>query len=99
MEGPLTTDREDRLNAVTIGGPTRADGPIHLADYDPALLEHALVACRSIARDHLVGDEVMRAIDLLQRVTTFLGVPLQPFEVPSISKSFERIDETPCNQP
>jgi GrpB-like predicted nucleotidyltransferase (UPF0157 family) len=28
--------REDELQAVTIGAPTRADGPIVLAEYDPA---------------------------------------------------------------
>ena len=29
-------DREERLRAATIGAPTRIDGPIHLAQYDPA---------------------------------------------------------------
>ncbi len=32
---PGMTGRDDRLRAVNIGEPTRADGPIHLAEYDP----------------------------------------------------------------
>jgi GrpB-like predicted nucleotidyltransferase (UPF0157 family) len=56
MEGPMTTDREDRLNAVTIGGPTRADGPIRLADYDPAW---PVLYAREAARVRsLLGDRV-----------------------------------------
>jgi GrpB-like predicted nucleotidyltransferase (UPF0157 family) len=44
-----TTD-EASLIAATIGSPTRADGPIHLADYDPAwpiLYEHEATRIRA----------------------------------------------------
>ena len=34
-EAPGTTTREDQIRAATIGEPSRADGPIHLAEYDP----------------------------------------------------------------
>ena len=41
---------EASLRAVTIGPPTRADGPIHLADYDPAwpsLYDHQATRIRT----------------------------------------------------
>lgn len=46
------------LGAVTIGGPTRIDGPIHLAEPDP---EWPRVAAREAARIRaLLGDQVHR---------------------------------------
>jgi GrpB-like predicted nucleotidyltransferase (UPF0157 family) len=32
---PLSVSRDDEIRAATIGEPTRVDGPINLADYDP----------------------------------------------------------------
>ena len=66
--------REAGLRAVTIGEPTRADGPIHLADYDPAwptLYEREAARIRS-----LLGDRVR----LLEHVgsTSVRGLAAKP---------------------
>jgi GrpB-like predicted nucleotidyltransferase (UPF0157 family) len=48
--------REDEIRAATIGEPTRADGPIHLAEYDPdwpALYERDAARIRSILGDRV----------------------------------------------
>jgi GrpB-like predicted nucleotidyltransferase (UPF0157 family) len=50
------TDEAD-LRAVTIGEPTRADGPITLADYDPrwpALYEHEATRIRAALGDRVL---------------------------------------------
>lgn len=50
--------RDDEIRAATIGEPSRADGPIHLADYDPVwpnLYERETARIRS-----LLGDRVRR---------------------------------------
>jgi GrpB-like predicted nucleotidyltransferase (UPF0157 family) len=52
--------RDDEIEAARVGelGPTRADGPIHLAEYDPAwpgLYEREAARIRSI-----LGDRVLR---------------------------------------
>ncbi|MGH9033889.1 MAG: hypothetical protein ACRDY4_15730 [Acidimicrobiia bacterium] len=49
-------------------------------DHDPAMLQHALTLCRSLSRDDPTDQGVKRAIRLLQRVTTFLGVPPHLFD-------------------
>ena len=51
-----TSNRDDEIRAATIGEPTRADGPIHLADYDPewpALYEREAARIRSILRERV----------------------------------------------
>jgi len=48
---------EDHLRTVTIGEPTRLDGPIHLADYDPDWPEQA--ARRMADIRSLLGDRVL----------------------------------------
>jgi GrpB-like predicted nucleotidyltransferase (UPF0157 family) len=48
---------EAHLRAVTIGEPTRADGPITLADYDPrwpAMYEHEATRIRAALGDRVV---------------------------------------------
>jgi len=50
------------------------------ADHDPAMLQHALVVCRSLSRDDPTDERVKRAIRLLKQVTTFLGVPPHLFD-------------------
>ena len=50
------SNRDDEIRAATIGEPTRADGPIHLADYDPewpALYEREAARIRSILRERV----------------------------------------------
>jgi len=50
----VTSDREQELQAVTIGEPWRADGPIALADYDPgwpALFEREAERIRAALGD------------------------------------------------
>jgi hypothetical protein len=49
-------------------------------DHDPATLQHALTLCRSLSRDDPTDEGLKRAIRLLQRVTTFLGVPPHLFD-------------------
>ena len=52
----MSIERDDEIRAVTLGDPTRADGPILLADYDPswpALYEREAGRIRS-----LLGDRV-----------------------------------------
>jgi GrpB-like predicted nucleotidyltransferase (UPF0157 family) len=62
------------LRAVTIGEPTRADGPIHLADYDPAW--PALYAREAARIRSLLVDRVR----LLEHVgsTSVPGLPAKP---------------------
>ncbi len=57
---------------------------MRVAQHDPALLEHALVACRSLVRDDPTNEQVIRAIQLLEQVTTFLGVPSHPLEMQAV---------------
>ena len=48
--------RDDELQAATIGAPTRVDGPVHLADYDPAwpdLYRREAARIRSILGDRV----------------------------------------------
>jgi GrpB-like predicted nucleotidyltransferase (UPF0157 family) len=55
-EAPGTTTREDQIRAATIGEPWRADGPIHLAEYDPqwpALFEREAARIRVILGDRV----------------------------------------------
>jgi hypothetical protein len=47
---------------------------------DIAMLEHALVACRTLVRDDPANEQVTRAVRLLERATMFLGVRPQPLE-------------------
>ncbi len=66
--------REAQLQAATIGGPTRVDGPIFLADYDPAwpvLYEREAARVRGI-----LGDRVL----LLEHAgsTSVPGLPAKP---------------------
>ncbi len=49
-------------------------------NHDPATLQHALTLCRSLSRDDPSDEGLRRAIRLLQRVTTFLGVPPHLFD-------------------
>lgn len=58
MTGPdrpnAPSNRDDEIRAATIGEPTRADGPIHLADYDPewpVLYDREAARVRSILGD------------------------------------------------
>ncbi len=54
----MESAREARLKAVTIGGPTRVDGPIVLAEFDPAwpaIYEREAGRLRSI-----LGDRILR---------------------------------------
>jgi GrpB-like predicted nucleotidyltransferase (UPF0157 family) len=49
--------RDDEIRSVTIGEPTRADGPIHLADYDsawPALYEREAARIRSVLGERVL---------------------------------------------
>jgi GrpB-like predicted nucleotidyltransferase (UPF0157 family) len=49
--------RDDEIRAARIGEPTRADGPIHLADYDPtwpAVYEREAARIRSILGDRVL---------------------------------------------
>jgi GrpB-like predicted nucleotidyltransferase (UPF0157 family) len=55
-EVPGTASRDDEIRAATIGEPTRADGPIHLAEYDPewpALYEREARRIRPILGDRV----------------------------------------------
>jgi GrpB-like predicted nucleotidyltransferase (UPF0157 family) len=55
-EAPDTTTREDQIRAATIGEPSRADGPIHLAAYDPewpALYEREAARVRATLGDRV----------------------------------------------
>ena len=66
--------RDDEIRAATIGEPTRADGPIHLAPYDPgwaALYEREAIRIRSV-----LGDRVR----LLEHAgsTSVPGLPAKP---------------------
>ncbi len=48
--------RDDEIRAATIGEPTRAEGPIHLAPYDPgwpALYEREAIRIRSVLGDRV----------------------------------------------
>lgn len=50
----MPISRDDEIRAATIGEPTRADGPIHLAEYDPAwpaLYEFEAARIRSVLGD------------------------------------------------
>jgi GrpB-like predicted nucleotidyltransferase (UPF0157 family) len=52
----VSWSEESYLRAVTIGEPSRADGPIHLADYDPAwpvLYEHEAMCIRAALGDRV----------------------------------------------
>ena len=56
----MAPTRDDEIEAARVGelGPTRADGPIHLAEYDPAwpsLYEREATRIQSI-----LGDQVLR---------------------------------------
>jgi len=66
--------RDEEIRAATIGEPTRVDGQIHLADYDPAwpiLFEREVTIVRS-----LLGDRVL----LLEHVgsTSVPGLAAKP---------------------
>lgn len=53
----MVTSDEPHLRSVTLGEPTRADGPIHLADYDPAwptLYEHEAARIRTALGDRVL---------------------------------------------
>ena len=72
----MASTRDDEIEAARVGelGPTRADGPIHLAEYDPAwpgLFEREAARIRSI-----LGDRVL----LLEHVgsTSILGLAAKP---------------------
>jgi GrpB-like predicted nucleotidyltransferase (UPF0157 family) len=55
-EVPGAASRDQEIRAATIGEPTRADGPIHLADYDPewpALYEREAARIRTILGDRV----------------------------------------------
>jgi GrpB-like predicted nucleotidyltransferase (UPF0157 family) len=52
----VSWSEESYLRAVTIGEPSRADGPIHLADYDPTwrvLYEHEAMRIRAALGDRV----------------------------------------------
>ena len=72
----MASTRDDEIEAARVGelGPTRAAGPIHLAEYDPAwpgLFEREAARIRSI-----LGDRVL----LLEHVgsTSILGLAAKP---------------------
>ena len=70
----MPDSRDEYMSAVTVGAHRRVDGPIHLADYDPAWPElYAREAAR--VRD-LLGDRV----HLLEHVgsTSVPGLPAKP---------------------
>ncbi len=78
MTGPdpadAPSDRDDYMRAVTIGARRRVDGPVYLADYDPAwptLYEREEARVRE-----LLGDRVR----LLEHVgsTSVPGLPAKP---------------------
>jgi GrpB-like predicted nucleotidyltransferase (UPF0157 family) len=69
-----SSSRDDEIRAATIGEPTRVDGPVHIADYDPAwptLYEREAIRIRS-----LLGDRVL----LLEHVgsTSVPGLAAKP---------------------
>ncbi len=78
MTGPdsadAPSDRDDYMSAVTVGARRRVDGPVYLADYDPAwptLYEREEARVRE-----LLGDRVR----LLEHVgsTSVPGLPAKP---------------------
>jgi hypothetical protein len=55
----VASTRDDEIEAARVGelGPTRADGPIHLAEYDPpwpGLFEREAARIRSILGDRVL---------------------------------------------
>jgi GrpB-like predicted nucleotidyltransferase (UPF0157 family) len=73
-EAPGTASRDDYMSAVTIGARRRVDGPVYLADYDPAWpVRYEREAAR--VRD-LLGDRVR----VLEHVgsTSVPGLPAKP---------------------
>jgi hypothetical protein len=48
---------------------------LRVANNDRATLEHALVVCRSLARDDSADERLNAAIRLLERVIVFLAAP------------------------
>ena len=70
----MSDSRDEYMSAVTVGARRRVDGPIHLADYDPAwpaLYEREAARVRSV-----LGDRVL----LLEHVgsTSVPGLPAKP---------------------
>lgn len=89
--GPRGAHEEDAQRVVrrSIDLATRSGGDeigevalelMRAGNHDPATLQHALTLCRSLSRDDPTDQGVKRAIRLLQRVTTFLGVPPHLFD-------------------
>ncbi len=53
----MASRRDEEIRAATVGEPARVDGPIHLAESDPAwpsLFEHEAGRIRSILRDRVL---------------------------------------------
>ena len=70
----MTDARAAQLQAATIGRPTRVDGPITLADYDPrwpALYEREAARVRGILGKHVLGLEHVGS-------TSVPGLPAKP---------------------
>jgi hypothetical protein len=65
------------------------------ADHDTAMLEHALVVCRSLARHDPVNKDVKLAIRLLKAATMFLGVPPPLFETRSPRRAATTLRSAP----
>jgi GrpB-like predicted nucleotidyltransferase (UPF0157 family) len=81
----VASTRDDEIEAARVGelGPTRADGPIHLAEYDPAwpgLFEREAARIRSILGDRVlllehVGSTSIPGLAAKPRIDIVLAVP------------------------
>ena len=81
----MASTRDDEIEAARVGelGPTRADGPIHLAEYDPAwpgLFEREAARIRSILGDRVlllehVGSTSIPGLAAKPRIDIVLAVP------------------------
>jgi GrpB-like predicted nucleotidyltransferase (UPF0157 family) len=91
----MSISRDEEIRASSIGEPTRADGPIHLAGYDPgwpALFEREDARIRSILGDRVrllehVGSTSVPGIAAKPIIDVVLAVPDsndEPAYVPSM---------------
>jgi hypothetical protein len=67
-------------SGTEVGG--AALGLLRVANNDPATLQHALIVCRSLARDDPADERLNDAARLLERVIEFLGVPIRRSDAP-----------------
>ena len=102
-----TGEPEQRAQALTrfaieLAARSDADGSadaafelMRAAHHDTAMLEHALLVCRSLARHDPANEDVKFAIRLLRAATTFLGLPPPHFETRSPRRAAATLRSVP----